>query len=263
MKNHFSRCFWGTLSFFSRLPIPDRIFQGENIFQICPGFFPAAGLAIGLVLGVGWSALGNLPPLIAAVTLVILWTVVTGGVHWDGWADTWETALSGQTSEDKERIRKDPHIGTFGVLSLVLGLFLKVALLGTFFYRPLEIALVAVWARGVLPLLVVLAHRFQPSIPLSNGLGGAFFSGLSTAGVGRATVLTFLLVFFLSGPETTLILAASLPLILVPASWVLKKQDALSGDFMGFSVELLEIVSLIVLGEMTHTHIGTVFHFPF
>ncbi|MHB1605618.1 MAG: adenosylcobinamide-GDP ribazoletransferase [Leptospirales bacterium] len=263
MKNLFFSCFWGTLSFFSRLPIPHRTEKEGNTFLLCPGFFPVAGLAIGAVLGLAWGGLVSVPPLLSSVSIVILWTVLTGGIHWDGWADTWETALSGQNIEDKERIRKDPHLGTFGVLSLVLGLFLKTSLLGTFFYSPGEIVLIAVWARGILPLLLVLAHRFHPSIPLSRGLGGTLFSWMTSVRVGSATILTFLLVFFLSGTRETLILAASFPLILVPASWALRKQDALSGDFMGFSVEFLEITSLAVLGEMTHTHMGTIFHHPF
>lgn len=257
MRKNFLLCLWGTLSFFSRLPIPSGVFEENARFRICPEFFPIVGCAIGTCLGLLWFALESVPPFVSAVVLVIVWSAMTGGIHWDGWADTWETALAGQNPEEKERIRKDPHLGTFGVLSLVLGILLKTVLLGTFVYRPVDLALVAVWARGGLPLLIVLVHRFLPSVPLSGGLGGEFFKGLSRTRVVVTTALTLLLMSLMTGIKDIPVLAAALLLVLVPASWVLRRQDALSGDFMGFCVELLEMVALIVLGEMSHTNIGS------
>ena len=257
MRKNILPCLWGTLSFFSRFPIPSGVFQEGARFQICPELFPIVGCAIGACLGLLWFSLESVPPLVSAVVLVVFWSAMTGGIHWDGWADTWETALAGQSPEEKERIRKDPHLGTFGVLSLVLGVLLKTVLLGTFFYRPVDLVLVTVWARGGLPLLIFLVYRFLPSIPLSGGLGGAFFKGLSGTRIVVTTVLTLLLMSLMTGIKDIPVLAASLLLVLVPASWVLKKQDALSGDFMGFCVELLEMVSLTVLGEMSHMNIGS------
>ncbi len=193
--------------------------------------------------------------MIAAIVLVIFWTALTGGIHWDGWADTWETALAGQGPEEKSLIRKDPRLGTYGVLGIALGVLFKTVLLGSFYYRPVDLVLVPVWARGALPVLIFLSHRVVPAIPLSNGLGGDFFKTLTRNRILVTLMITLLLMALLTGVKEILVMGVSMLLTLVPASWALRKQDALSGDFMGFCVEFLEMVSLIVLGEMSHKNL--------
>ena len=50
---------------------------------------------------------------------------LTGALHEDGLADVADGFGGGRTLEDKLRIMRDPRIGSFGALALVLGLLAR------------------------------------------------------------------------------------------------------------------------------------------
>ncbi|MHB1926934.1 MAG: adenosylcobinamide-GDP ribazoletransferase [Leptospirillum sp.] len=243
-------CFWGTLSFLTRYPVPRMFLAEEKGPMLCPTIFPVAGILVGMGPATASVLTSHLPDLLDALIVVLVWSIVTGGVHWDGWADSIETALSGVAPQEKERIRKDPHLGTFGVLALVIGVLFKVVAVSAYRFQPVDYVTVALWSRGILPLFLILLRRILPEIPFSQGLGGGMASHLGFGSVATASLVTATLIFWTKGTGGVLVLFAGLVLLLIPARWILTRQDSLSGDFMGFCVELLEISSLIFLGEM-------------
>ena len=224
--------------------------EGENGPMLCPTIFPVAGILVGLGPAAASVLTSHLPDMLDALIVVLVWSIITGGIHWDGWADSIETALSGVSPHDKERIRKDPHLGTFGVLALVIGVLFKVVAVSAYRFQPVDYVTVALWSRGILPLFLILLRRILPEIPFSQGLGGGMASHLGFGSVATASLVTATLIFWTKGTGGVLVLFAGLVLLLIPARWILTRQDSLSGDFMGFCVELLEISSLIFLGEM-------------
>ena len=241
-------CFWGTLSFLTRYPVPTSTWDGESGTRICAAWFPLAGILVGLSPAVANRVSDSLPVFLGALLVVLVWMFVTGGIHWDGWADSIETALSGIEASEKKRIRKDPHLGTFGVLALLSGVLLKIFVIAGYPFGPKDFVAVALWGRGILPLFLFLTRRMAPDIALSVGLGGAFISGIQKKTLVFPSVATGIVLFFLLGFSGTLVLLAGLPLLLIPARWVLIRQDSLSGDFIGFCVELLEMSALLFLG---------------
>lgn len=243
-------CFWGTLSFLTRYPVPRMFLEGENGPMLCPIIFPVAGILVGLPPAAASVLTSHLPDFLGALIVVLVWSSVTGGIHWDGWADSIETAMSGVSLQDKERIRKDPRLGTFGVLALVIGVLFKVFAVSAYRFHPVDYVTVALWSRGILPLFLFLLRRILPETPFSQGLGGGLSSHLGIGSVTAASLVTAALTLWTGGPGGVLVLFAGLVLLLIPARWILTRQDSLSGDFMGFCVELLEISSLIFLGEM-------------
>jgi adenosylcobinamide-GDP ribazoletransferase len=86
---------------------------------------------LGGALG-GWTALLGLwgrPPLVSAFLVLLAWVVLTGALHLDGFCDLCDGLFGGRTPEDRLRIMKDPHLGTFGLAGGVLLLLGKFALL--------------------------------------------------------------------------------------------------------------------------------------
>src|SRR4051812_6184851 len=69
------------------------------------------------------------PPVIAAISSIAASAALTGGLHEDGLADTMDGLGGGHTRERALEIMKDPRIGAFGALALMLMLGLKVAAL--------------------------------------------------------------------------------------------------------------------------------------
>jgi adenosylcobinamide-GDP ribazoletransferase len=241
-------CFRRTLSFLTRYPVPFTDVSEEAGPKICVAWFPLVGVLVGLSPAVADRVTASFPVFLGALVVVLVWTFVTGGIHWDGWADSIETALSGVTGPEKKRIRKDPHLGTFGGLALLSGFLVKVFAVAGYAFEPMDFVAVALWGRGILPLFLFLVRRMAPEIPLSDGLGGGFISGIGKKCFVFPTLATGTTLVFLLGIPGTLVLLAGLPLLLIPARWILLRQDAFSGDFIGFSVELLEMSSLIFLG---------------
>jgi len=95
-------------------------------------WFPLVGLLIGAGL-VGVYVLTSLvfPPLVVAACVLLSWVVITGALHLDGLGDLVDGLYGGRTREERLRIMKDPHVGAMAVVSLVLLLLLKFALLSS------------------------------------------------------------------------------------------------------------------------------------
>jgi adenosylcobinamide-GDP ribazoletransferase len=162
------------LQFLTRLPTP-RIEASEIAFANAMRWFPAAGLVIGaLVTGGGWLG-ARLDDWIGALAALAIWVGVTGALHLDGLADLADA--SGAAHKDRERllaVLADPHVGSFGVVAIVLQLAAKLillhGLLAAHYWLPLLLIPFAgrmgplVWTRWLPPLHAGLASRFRSSV---------------------------------------------------------------------------------------------------
>ncbi len=101
--------------------------------------FPFIGLGLGLVgsgVGLGVFFLSD-SVLLSAVCALGMLAVSTGALHEDGLADSFDALKGG------EKARKDPTLGSFGTLALILSVFLRVALLhasGSLFFMTLLVS---------------------------------------------------------------------------------------------------------------------------
>lgn len=118
---------WSAWSFFTRLPCPPHTPQplGAAAWAF-PGIgfviggIGAAIMAIALYLGIG--SLGSA----AIAVALIVW--LTGALHEDGLADFADAFGLPRSAERTHTILKDPRMGAFGVVALVLSLLLRVVL---------------------------------------------------------------------------------------------------------------------------------------
>lgn len=95
-------------------------------------WYPLVGLVIGALTWLSWTAaMAVFPPLVGAALALAVWVVLTGGLHLDGLADCCDGLLVSAAKKRRLEIMKDPHIGTFGVIGLVLVLFVKAATLAS------------------------------------------------------------------------------------------------------------------------------------
>lgn len=122
------------LAFGSRLPIPPSLFP-RDASPAAPGrvlrFFPIAGAilsAVGAGAFVAAQALG-LGSFVSAVLAFAVLTLVTGGLHEDGLADTADGFAGGGTPARRLEIMRDSRIGTFGASALVFSYLLRVGAL--------------------------------------------------------------------------------------------------------------------------------------
>lgn len=160
------------LQFLTRLPTPAVAADG-GAFARSMHWFPAVGVVIGaLVAGAAWAG-AHLDPRLGALAALIVWVGVTGALHLDGLGDLADA--SGAAHKDRERVLAvlaDPHVGSFGVVAIVLQLIAKLVLLG-----------LLVEARAFVGLMLVpFAARIGPLVwswwlePLHQGLAARFRS---------------------------------------------------------------------------------------
>lgn len=106
-------------SMFSALPVPQVPWDETHIRWMLAAF-PLVGLATG---GACWAwntlciALA-LPDILRGAGLCLLPVLITGGIHLDGCADTWDALASHASPERRQEILKDPRMGAFAAIRL-------------------------------------------------------------------------------------------------------------------------------------------------
>lgn len=193
------RHFLLALQFFTRIPVTGRLAAwvgySPALLNAASGHFPGVGWVVGAAgAGVLWLAgwrwgASPLGALLAAVlgTAATVW--LTGAFHEDGLADTADGLGGGATRERALAIMKDSRIGSYGAVTLVLVLLLKVALLALLVRHGATGAAAAVLGAHVLsrlaPLFIMRCLPYvsesaqAKSKPLAQAVSGAsVFSGV-------------------------------------------------------------------------------------
>ena len=159
------------LQFFTRIPVTGRmaawVGYSPAMLRASAGHFPGIGWVVGAVAAaVLWGALQLLSPgplgaLVAAVLSTAATAWLTGAFHEDGLADTADGLGGGLTRERALAIMKDSRIGSYGTVTLLLVLLLKLALIATIAERGAAVVAASVlgahvWSR-LAPLIVMRA----------------------------------------------------------------------------------------------------------
>lgn len=225
------------LQLMTRLPLPN-VGADEKDFAAAIRWFPATGIIVGLTIAAAMTMGLQSDPWIAALLSLIAWVAMTGALHLDGLGDIADGA--GAAHHDREKLSAvlaDPHIGSFGVVSIALQLLTKLVLLRLCAEHVPPLALVAVpFAARIGPLAWTL---WLP--PLHQGLASRFRDG-----IGASHLLGWVM------------LAAALCLIIPPllsaalfipfwAWWLRSRIGGISGDGHGAGIELVESGLLLAL----------------
>jgi len=243
--------FWDiplALVLLTRLPLPrlpDAVFarQAQAAWA-----FPLAGLAVGmLACCVGWLALSaNLPLWACAVLLVAVLICATGAMHEDGLADTADGLWGGFTPERRLEIMNDSHIGTYGVLALLMSQLIRVAAVS---------ALLQVGAYGTILAACLFSRALMPC--LMAALPNARQSGLSHSvgrpgitGVLTGLALAVLLSMGLSGFLVVLPMLCAGLVVAALAAVAKAKIGGQTGDILGAAQQLAEIAFLLAMTAM-------------
>jgi len=120
--------FFMSFGMFCAIPLPFHIWDESCVNLVLP-FLPVIGGIIGL-LWYGYAKLlayGGIHIMAASALLAMLPFMASGFLHLDGYMDTSDAVLSRRPLEDKLRILKDPHTGSFSVIMLAVLFILQFA----------------------------------------------------------------------------------------------------------------------------------------
>lgn len=126
MKKYFKAMLM-SVSMFTVIPCPCSVWEEQSVPYI-PLFLPMVGALVGGLWALTayvlqWLAL---PVLVNAAILCAFPFLITGGIHIDGFFDVTDAIKSRRPLEERRKILKDPHVGSFAVLAgilLILGQF--------------------------------------------------------------------------------------------------------------------------------------------
>jgi adenosylcobinamide-GDP ribazoletransferase len=114
--------------FMTRLPLGGRRAVDERRLARAMVAFPLVGVTVGGAAALARLAGEPLGPAFACVLALAVAPMLTGALHEDGLADTFD-ALGPHGRGRRLEAMRDPRLGTFGVLALVLSLAARLALL--------------------------------------------------------------------------------------------------------------------------------------
>jgi adenosylcobinamide-GDP ribazoletransferase len=224
-------------------------------------WFPIIGLVLGVILAAAHFLLGQLfSPLLTAALVVVLWAALTGGLHLDGLADCCDGLFAAVSAERRLEIMRDPRLGAFGGLGLILFIILKILAIASL---PSSSFVLGIWGLspslrfgdlrevGSLPLvlaaslsryLILLVAR-QPSVR-PGGLGADFALGLTPKVFILAALIPLALI--LLGGWRALTAAALAHLVaFVIIRFSRARLGGVTGDVLGLTVELAELTVLL------------------
>jgi adenosylcobinamide-GDP ribazoletransferase len=161
--------------FLTRIPIRNPDFTPARM-AASPRYYPLVGVLVGaLGAAVLLTAGAALPWTVAVLASTAATAVLTGALHEDGLADTFD-GLGGATPERSLAIMRDSRLGTFGALALGLTLAAKVTALAALPPGIAAAALVAGHAASRLSSVAVVAS--------SRYLRPAGAAGFTAEGIG-------------------------------------------------------------------------------
>ena len=203
-------------------------------------WYPLVGLVIGALTWLAWrAAIFVFPPLVAGIVALIVWIALTGGLHLDGLADCCDGLFASVTPERRLEIMKDPQVGAFGVIGLILVLFLKAAALASLtLVSSFGILLAASLARWCI-LPVGLMPLARPS-----GMAADFVLGFQRSFIflGALVPLAIGILLGLPGGISWVTGVGAAALIV----WLAKSRiGGVTGDVLGMTIEIVETVVLL------------------
>ncbi|MDD6780569.1 MAG: adenosylcobinamide-GDP ribazoletransferase [Prevotellaceae bacterium] len=135
---------YAALIFFTRLPFWRFYEPPKQCYSHVVEYWPLAGWLTGSVMGATvWIASQHTSATVAVLLALALRMLLTGALHEDGLADFFDGFGGGRDRKRILEIMKDSHIGTYGVLGLLMYLAILVASMSRIDSSLLALSMVA------------------------------------------------------------------------------------------------------------------------
>ncbi|MFH0847042.1 MAG: adenosylcobinamide-GDP ribazoletransferase [Chloroflexota bacterium] len=231
------------LRFLTVIPAPGKRELNARALGRALPFFPVVGIFIGALLsGLNWLLRLILPRSVVSALLILSLTLITGGLHLDGFADTCDGMAGHKTPEARLAIMKDSHVGAFGVAGITLLILIKYLSLNSLPEAVLNQTLL------VFPLVsrwLMVYAIFTYPYARAEGLGKTFKEGVTGTKFLLATVISLTTVFLTAGFAGLLLMGAAAMITAIFAYYLKRRLGGLTGDSYGAINEIAEVTTVI------------------
>lgn len=229
------------LAFTSRLPVATG--EGPLDLRRAAGAWPAAGfvLALGPALVFLITRAADFPAAVSAILALALFVALTGAMHEDGLADTFDGAGGGSSAEKRLAIMRDSRLGSFGALALLFAVLVKVAAL-TAIGASLAHGVLALVAAAMVSRALALWHWSETPSARSEGMAATAGQPDSLAltvglGTGAVAALALLIGFGVAALIGLLMAAAAIGIF---SQAIVRRLGGHTGDTIGAAQQLAE-----------------------
>jgi adenosylcobinamide-GDP ribazoletransferase len=251
------------LSFFSRLPMCKNVKYSPSRMRSASCYFPLVGWLLATILIAIYMMVQPLVGISPALCLlIILSLLMTGALHEDGLADTFDGFFGGQTKERKLAIMKDSCIGTYGICALVMAILSKLVLLS------------ALAEQGVLAVSLLVAYPLSRAMAISlvqdmlyvsnhipnSGSNSGSKNGSKSADLAKPFSPKTLLFVLITGAAACVLLPLLTAVYMLVGClllrywlrfWMSKHINGYTGDCLGTAQQLQELlIYFIILSNM-------------
>lgn len=234
------------LTLLTRLPVRTRSACTMEDVARSMRWFPVIGGFIGLFYaGTAWLCGLRFPPFVVATLIVVVEALLTGGLHFDGLADTADGFGGGRMREDVLRIMRDHAVGAYGVIAVALAIALKITTVGALIERQSSLPYLVIapalgrWASVLAAAALPYARSEEDGLP-------------NMVGRVEAIVASVLAILIAAGLARWRGLVACALVAGVTASWCAmchRRIGGVTGDTLGAITEVSELfVYLLALG---------------
>lgn len=227
------------ITFFTRLPVHYPYDYDEQDFIKGIKFLPIIGGIIGLFL-----FLPTLfePHIHRPILIIFIWTIylfITGGLHIDGLADTFDGIFSYRKKEEMLIIMKDSRIGAFGVIG-ILWLFIFNIVLSYYTQNKLIFLIPIVGrASGLISASMSTYARDD------GGMGEGFINNCGKRELTLALVFSSVVTFFIGGVFAIIPLFLTFGAVVLLTESIKKKLSGMTGDTIGAVIEISQSIFML------------------
>jgi adenosylcobinamide-GDP ribazoletransferase len=232
----------GALAFLTRLPVGGGALDRRTVADAAV-LFGLVGAALGALVGGAAAGLALLvPPLAAASVAVALELAVTGALHADGLADTFD-GLAGRDRERRLAIMRDHALGTYGGAALALDLLARTAALASLADRGAVLPVVAALALSrAAPLALAAALPYaRPGAGTGRLIAESLTAWRALAGIALAVAVAVAA----AGVRAAAMVACLVVVAGGLGLYARSRLGGVTGDVMGAAIQLTATLALI------------------
>lgn len=233
--------------FLTVIPVPINGDETEADLAASRFAYPVVGAAIGVILAALSEVLwrGGAAPSISALLIVATGTLVSGGLHVDGLADSFDGLFLSGGPERRLAAMRDPHVGSFGVVAVVLVVLAKYAALVSLGgpRRSLVVLAAATVSRTMIVVTAGLANYARP-----EGTGRFVVDATRRRDAAAGALLAIVVAVALAGRAGLAAGFVTLVIAVGAARLAASKIGGVTGDVLGAVVELGDAAFLTLAG---------------
>lgn len=239
--------FFMSFGMFTAIPCPYRPWD-DDARPLMILFFPI----IGLILGALWLLAAKLmqllcfPQILFCALMTLLPYALTGFLHLDGYMDVSDAVLSRRNLEERRRILKDPHVGSFAVIMVCCLLLIHFSLFASIGTQNLiSLLILPMTVRACAGIAVTVLRPMKTSQYSGNFQSNRKASYILILGI--QLLISLLSAYFFAGRKGLICCIAGSAVYWLATLWGSHNLNGMNGDISGFSLVLGELAGVAAM----------------